>query len=111
MVERFLRLTAGSLWQFVAIAVIFSCLLSLLLSLLIHGRMTWDYPVAAGIISLAVSSFVLSLVNRLRLLERALHETKRDRDQDVAARDQAEVALRDSEERFRRFMDHGPAIA
>jgi PAS domain S-box-containing protein len=111
MVERFLRLTAGSLWQFVPIAVIFSCLLSLLLSLLIHGRMTWDYPVAAGIISLVVSSFVLSLVNRLRLLERALHETKRDRDQDVAARDQAEVALRDSEERFRRFMDHGPAIA
>jgi PAS domain S-box-containing protein len=111
MVERFLRLTTGSLWQFVALAVVSSCLLSLLLSLLIHGRLAWDYPVTAGIISLLVSLSVLSLMNRLRALERALQDQKRHRDDDVAARDRAEVALRESEERFRRFMDQGPAIA
>ena len=91
------RFAQVNLWHFVWVAVVVSCLLSLLFSLLIHGRITWDYPFTAGLISLVVSSLVVSLIKRMRALEQA--------------RDQAEDAMRESEERFRSFMDHSPAIA
>ena len=111
MAPFFLRFAPTGVWYFVGFAVVLSCLLSLLLSRLIHGRVTWDYPFTAAIISLVVATLVVSLIRRLQMLERVLEATKRDRDEDLAARGQAEIALRDSEERFRRFMDHGPAIA
>jgi PAS domain-containing protein len=47
----------------------------------------------------------------MRALERELADTTRDRREDLAARTQVEEALRQSEERFREFMDHSPAIA
>ncbi|WHZ14505.1 MAG: hypothetical protein OJF52_001344 [Nitrospira sp.] len=101
----------GRLWYVAWGAVVLSCLLSLLFSRLIHGYVTWDYPFSAGIISLIVSSVAVSLIKRMQVLERELADTKRDRAQDLAARTQAEAALRVSEERFRGFMDHSPAIA
>ncbi len=111
MASFLLRVTQGSLWHLVWVAVVLSCLLSLLFSHLIHGHITWDYPFTAGLISLVVSSVVVLLIKRMRELERELAETAHDRAQDLAARAQAEEALRQSEERFRGFMDHSPAIA
>ncbi|MBI4000486.1 MAG: PAS domain-containing protein, partial [Nitrospira defluvii] len=111
MASLLVRLAQGSLWHFIWVAVVLSCLLSLLLSRLIHGHITWDYPFSSGIISLMVASVVVSLIKRMRELERELAETTHDRAQDLAARDQAEEALRQGEERFRQFMDHSPAIA
>ena len=105
------RLAQGNLWHFVWVAVVLSCLLSLCFSLLIHGQITWDYPFTAGLISLAVASIVVSLIKRLRALEQALAEASLGHAKDRMARDQAEGAWRDSEERFRSFMDHSPAIA
>lgn len=105
------RLAQGTLWHFVWVAVLLSCLLSLVFSLLIHGQITWDYPFTAGVISLVVASMVVSLIRRMRALEQALAEASQGHAQDRMARDQAEVAWRDSEERFRSFMDHSPAIA
>lgn len=105
------RFAQGNLWHFVWVAVVFSCLLSLLFSLLIHGQINWDYPFSAGVISLVVASLVVSLIKRMRALEHELAETAREHAQDRVARDQAEGAWRESEERFRSFMDHSPAIA
>jgi PAS domain S-box-containing protein len=85
--------------------------LSLLFSRLIHGYVTWDYPFSAGVISLVVSSIAVTLIKRMRVLERELADTRRDHAHDVGARTRAEAALRLSEERFRSFMDHSPAIA
>lgn len=99
------------LWYVAWGAVVLSCLLSLLFSRLIHGYIAWDYPFSAGVISLVVSSIAVMLIKRLQGLERELADTRRDHAQDVAARTQAETALRLSEERFRSFMDHSPAIA
>lgn len=111
MASLLVRFVQGSLWCFVLVAVVLSCLLSLLLSRFIHGQITWDYPFTAGLIALMVAPLVLSLARRMRTLERELAETARDRQQDLAARTQVEEALRQSEERFREFMDHSPAIA
>ena len=111
MASFLLRFSPGSLWHFVWIAVVLSCLLSLLLSRLIHGHIAWDYPFSAAIISLVVASIVLSLIKRMRELERELTDRAHERAQDLAARTAAEEALRHSEERFRAFMDHSPAIA
>ena len=105
------RFAQGNLWHFVWVAVIISCLLSLLFSLLIHGQITWDYPFTAGVISLVVASLVVSLITRMRALEDELAATAREHAQDRVALDQAEDARRESEERFRSFMDHSPAIA
>ena len=101
----------GRLWHFVWGSVVLSCLLSLLFSRIIHGHIAWDYPFTAGLISLFVSSMVVSLISRMRALEQTLADTRRDRALDLAARTQAEESLRESEERFRSFMDHSPAIA
>ena len=111
MASFLLRFTQGSPWHFVWIAVVFSCLLSLLFSRFIHGHITWDYPFTAGISSLMVAAAVVSLIDRMRVLETTLSEAKRDHAQDLQARTEAEAALQQSEERFRLFMDHGPAIA
>ncbi|MCS6328847.1 MAG: PAS domain S-box protein [Nitrospira sp.] len=111
MASLLIRFGHGSLWRFVLVAVVLSCLFSLLISRLIHGHITWDYPFTAGLISLMVAPAVLSLAKRMRALEREIADTARDRAQDLAARTQAEEALRQSEERFREFMDHSPAIA
>jgi PAS domain S-box-containing protein len=105
------RFAQGNLWHFVWVAVVFSCLLSLLFSLLIHGQITWDYPFTAGLISLTVASLAVSLIKRMHALEYELAEAAREHAQDRVARDQAEGAWRESEERFRSFMDHSPAIA
>ena len=101
----------GRLWHFVWGSVVLSCLLSLLFSRIIHGHIAWDYPFTAGLISLLVSSIVVLLISRMRALEQTLADTRRDRALDLAARTQAEESLRESEERFRSFMDHSPAIA
>jgi len=111
MEQVFFRFAQRNVWHFVWIAVVLSCLLSLVLSRLIHGRITWDYPFTAGIVSLIVATVVVSLIRRLRTLEEALEASRQDREQHLTARDEVEVALRESEERFRRFMDHGLAIA
>lgn len=111
MASLLVRFAQGSLWHFIWVVVVLSCLLSLLLSRLIHGHITWDYPFSAGVISLAVSALVLSLIKRMRALERELAETMSDRAQNFTARTQAEEALLHSEELFRGFMDHSPAIA
>ncbi|MCE3223075.1 MAG: putative Sensor histidine kinase [Nitrospira sp.] len=111
MASFLLRFTQGSLWHFVWIAVVLSCLLSLLFSRLIHGHVTWDYPFTAGLISLMVALAVVSLINRMRALETIVTEAKRDHAQNLQARAEAEAAFRQSEERFRLFMDQGPVIA
>ncbi|NGZ99080.1 MAG: hypothetical protein CV089_23715, partial [Nitrospira sp. WS110] len=111
MVLLLIRFGHRSLWHFVWIAVLLSSLLSLFFSRLIHGHITWDYPFTAALISLAVSAVVVSLIKRMQVLERELADTRRDQAQNLAARTQAEEALRQSEERFRGFMDHSPAIA
>lgn len=71
------RFAQGNLWHLVWAAVVVSCLLSLLFSLLIHGQINWDYPFTAGLISLVVSSLVVSLITRLRALEHELAEAVR----------------------------------
>ena len=84
MASLLVRLAQGGLSHFIWVAVVLSCLLSLLLSRIIHGHITWDYPFSVGIISLLVVSVVVSLIKRLRELERELAET--DRAQNLAAR-------------------------
>jgi PAS domain S-box-containing protein len=78
-----LTFTRINLWHFVWIAVLLSILLSLLLSRLIRGRLEWDYPLAAALIALAVSSTLIYAI-----------KAKFDREQSLAE------ALRESQERF-----------
>ncbi|WP_455389521.1 PAS domain-containing protein, partial [Petrachloros mirabilis] len=74
------------LWHFVWIAGALSTLLSLIMSQLIHGHLTWDYPVTASLISLVVASLVITLIQRLR------------------------NQLVDREVRLRAVLDHSPAM-
>lgn len=76
-----------SLWHFVWLSILLSEVLTSGMSLFFHGRVTVDYLVTGGIVSLLVASIVIVLIR------------------------QAQAALHDSEARFRAFMDHSPAAA
>ncbi len=111
MTPLLVRFAPRSLWHFIWGSVLLSCPLSLLLSYLIHDRITWDYPLTAFVISLAVSTLVVSLIARLRDLERALAESSHGQAAAISDKDKAEAALHRSEARFRGFMDQGPTVA
>ncbi|MEW6544751.1 MAG: PAS domain-containing protein [Nitrospirota bacterium] len=76
-----------SLWHFVWISIGLTEFLAAGMSLFFHGRVTTDYLVTGGIVSLLVAGTILALIR------------------------QAHVSLQDGEARFRAFMDHGPAVA
>ncbi len=86
-----------NLWHFAWLAVLLSLVLSLLLSELLHGHILWEYPFSATIIACIVASIFIYLIQLVFKSEKARAEHHA---QQAAERLKAEIALRESQERF-----------
>ncbi|MEE9595085.1 MAG: PAS domain S-box protein, partial [Candidatus Hydrothermarchaeales archaeon] len=75
------RLNKISLWHFIWISVVFSEILTGIMSVILRGRITYDYLITGGVVSLIVASIVIFLIKQLRETEkRAEQELKRLKD-------------------------------
>jgi len=91
------RLRTVPIGLFAGISVLLSEILTSAMSLLLQGRVTYDYLVTGGLVSLVVSAIVVYFIRQVSLL--ADHNEILQRE--VTHREKAEEALRESERKYR----------
>ncbi len=85
------RLKTTNLWHFVWISVVSSEIFTSIMSILLRGRITLDYLITGGIVSLLVSSVVIYLIKLMRKME-----------------SRSEKAVREIHERYRQLVELSP---
>ncbi|MFQ5975651.1 MAG: PAS domain S-box protein, partial [Candidatus Hydrothermarchaeales archaeon] len=71
------KLKNVSLWHFVWISVVVSEILTAIMSVILRGRITYDYLITGGVVSLIVASIVIYFIKRLRETEESLLESEK----------------------------------
>src|SRR5512141_501661 len=99
------RLRNVNIVVFILLSVALSELLTSLMSILLQGRITRDYLITGGFVSLIVSGIVVYFINRLFGLAKENEALQRE----ILSRQQAEEKLRQNEERYRLLMETSPS--
>jgi PAS domain S-box-containing protein len=90
-----------SLWHFVWIAVVLSEILTAVMSIILRGRIYYDYLITGGVVSLIVASIVIYFIKRIRETEAVNEQLKRE----ITERKQAEEEIRRAGEEWRNTFD------
>ncbi|MFQ5976110.1 MAG: PAS domain S-box protein, partial [Candidatus Hydrothermarchaeales archaeon] len=82
------KLKTVSIWHFVWMSVVLSEGFTSIMSVILRGRITYDYLLTGGVVSLIVASLVIYLVKQIREIDK-----------------RAEEALKESEARYRNIFN------
>ena len=93
-----------SITAFVALSVLSSEFLTSLMSLVLQGKVTFDYLVTGGVVSLIVSAVIVYLIRHVA----ALTEYNESLQREIDIRKEVEEELKVSKERFREMTDSLP---
>lgn len=88
----------------IGFSVIFSEVLTSVMSLILEGRVRNEYLITGGVVSLIVSAIVVYLLSQVSRFADDIEILQKE----IMARKQAEASLMESEEKFRLFMEYSP---
>ncbi len=70
-------LNTVNLWHFVWISIVLSEIFTAIMSVILRGRITYDYLITGGVVSLAVASIIIYFIYQLRGIEKSLLESQK----------------------------------